>query len=136
MEDRRMVSNGRNQRIRLWRNQLSLGARGVHPSTEQEISTPRVAKATATNTTPSPQQDGREVPEGIRAVSAPNESELVRKLDRLVRGEAVSSDPTERICAAAAFENKEERNAQIDRVRKAVGKGRGYDLLRVRRNPR
>ncbi|MEC7242501.1 MAG: beta-ketoacyl synthase N-terminal-like domain-containing protein, partial [Myxococcota bacterium] len=79
-----------------------------------------------------PESGIRPVPNGIWAVSAPNETELIRRLDRLVRGESVAFNPTERIRAASAYETLEERDAQVDRVRKAVSKGRGYELLRVR----
>jgi malonyl CoA-acyl carrier protein transacylase len=74
----------------------------------------------------------RAVPAGIWALSAPNETELIRRMDRLVRGEDIPFNPSERIRVSAAYADLEERNSQIDRLRKAVSKGRGYELLRVR----
>ena len=90
---------------------------------------PRALPQTNTESTES---NARPVPSGIWAVSAPNETEFVRRLDRLTRGEPVLFNPTERIRAASAYESLEERDAQVERVRKAVQKGRGYELLRVR----
>lgn len=79
-----------------------------------------------------PVTSNRPTPEGIWALSAPNETELIRRMDRLVRGEDVGFNPAERIRVSAAYKDIEERNGQIDRLRKAVAKGRGYELLRVR----
>ncbi|MEE2750665.1 MAG: beta-ketoacyl synthase N-terminal-like domain-containing protein, partial [Myxococcota bacterium] len=74
----------------------------------------------------------RAVPEGIWAVSAPNSEELLRRMDQLERGETPPWNPGERLRLAAAYSDMEEMRDQLQRSRKPVRKGRGFDIIRVR----
>jgi len=112
---------------------FGFGGTNFHMILEEYIPSGESAERALPPRTEVPQTSGvRPVPKGIWALSAPNETELIRRMDRLVRGEDIQFNPSERIRVSAAYENIEERNGQIDRLRKAVSKGRGYELLRVR----
>ncbi len=74
----------------------------------------------------------RDLPVGIWAVSAQNLSGLSRALDRIERGEKAPWKPSMPVRLAAAADTIEERQDQIARARKAISKGRGFDLLRMR----
>ncbi|MCP4806816.1 MAG: SDR family NAD(P)-dependent oxidoreductase [Proteobacteria bacterium] len=88
--------------------------------------TPRAA------TTPTVEVLERPVPEGIWAVSAPDLQGLSRALDRVRRGEATAWNPTMPLRLAAAADSVEERADQVEKADKAIRKGRGFDLLRMR----
>ena len=74
----------------------------------------------------------RDLPQGIWAVSAHNLSGLSRALDAVERGESAPWKPSMPVRLAAAADTVEERRDQIDKARKAIAKGRGFDLLRMR----
>jgi malonyl CoA-acyl carrier protein transacylase len=74
----------------------------------------------------------RDLPEGLWATSANNQAQLRAQLERLHRGESAPWSPSRPMRVAAAANTIEERRAQIDKVFKAMDKGRGWDLLRMR----
>jgi malonyl CoA-acyl carrier protein transacylase len=74
----------------------------------------------------------RPLPQGIWATSGRDLAALGRNLDRLARGESAPWNPSMPLRVAAAADSVEERASQIDKAHKAIAKGKGFDLLRMR----
>ena len=92
----------------------------------------RTATPRAVTTTTRVEVTERPVPQGIWAVSAPDLNGLSRALDRVRRGEATAWNPSMPVRLAAAADTVEERADQVQKAEKAISKGRGFDLLRMR----
>ena len=100
---------------------------GEHCGAQRELSHPVVQSVTA-----SPHATRCAVPPGIWAVSGQNATELLARMDQLERGQSPTFQPTDRMRLSAAYDNREEMLEQLQRARKPVRKGRGYDLIRVK----
>ena len=72
------------------------------------------------------------LPDGIWATSGRDVQELLANLDKIERGEAAPWNPSLPLRVSAAFNDRAEQLSQIEKIRKAAAKGKGWELLRMR----
>ncbi len=109
---------------------FGFGGTNFHMVLEEHVSNP--VQPSSRKPIIQPSGTERDLPEGIWAVSADSTQELLQLLDGIENRPPTRWNPTANVRLAAYGPTPAERQEQLKRVRKVLGRGGNPELLRVR----